>query len=332
MKFTRWLVVFVVSALPAGVVLAQSPKARDARPLDAIGWLHWMAKSAAEASFSGTYIHQYGNRMETSRVTHVVDHEGEHEKLETLDGAPWEIIRKNDEIICYIPDVKVIKLDRKRARKFFPALLTNVADVMENYSAKLGGMDRVAGFDCQMVVLEPKDSFRFGHRFCVDVASGLMLRATMVSEKKEIIEQFVFTQLMIGSQVPRELLKSAYADKKAGWQTDKSALQDGLRTDSGWYAGSLPPGFKKILEVRRKMSGKTGPVIQQIYSDGLASVSVFIENAEPGEKPQTGLIQQGNYSLYARPVPDQPFNIKVFGEVPRASLQQIGNSLASRSR
>ena len=332
MRFAGWMVVLMAGVLPADLAMAQTAKAQDARAQDALIWLNRMVKSGTETTFAGTYIHQYGSRMEASRVTHLMDDTGEHEKLETLDGRPREIIRRNDDIICYIPDAKVMKLDRKRARRFFPALLSNVSDITENYSARLGDVDRVAGYDCQVIILDPKDGFRFGHRFCAELASGLLLRATMVSDKMEVLEQFAFTQLVMGSGVNRENLKPTWSDKKGGWQTDRSALQDSHNVDSGWYVKSLPSGFKKILEVKRQMSGKPDPVIQQIYSDGLASVSVFIENAQPGEKTQAGLVQQGNYNLFIRSVPDQPFSIKVLGEVPRESLQQIGNSLASRPR
>lgn len=327
MKFTGWVAVALAGTLPIGGAFAEG-----GRPQDPVAWLNKIVKSGAEVTFSGTYVHQYGSRMETSRVTHVVDDAGEQEKLETLDGRPREIIRKNDDIVCYIPDAKVVKLDRKGARRFFPGLLSNVSDITENYSAKLGDVDRVAGFDCQVIVLDPKDGFRFGHRFCAELNSGLLMRAIMVSDKMEVLEQFTFTQLVMGSKVNPDLLKSTWADKRGVWQTDSSALQESPAVDSGWYVQSLPSGFRKILEVKRQMSGKPDPVIQQIYSDGLASVSVFIETAQPNEKMQAGLVQQGNYNLFIRPVPDQPFSVKVLGEVPRASLQQIGNSIAGRQR
>lgn len=332
MRFAGWMVVLMAGVLPAGLAMGQTAKTQEARAQDALTWLNRMVKSGVEGTFAGTYIHQYGSRMETSRVTHLMDDTGEHEKLETLDGRPREIVRKNDDIICYIPDAKVMKYDRKRGRKFFPVLISNVSDITENYSARLGDVDRVAGYDCQVIILDPKDGFRFGHRFCAELTSGLLLRATMVSDKMEVLEQFAFTQLVMGSGVNRENLKPTWSDKKGGWQTDRSALQDSPNVDSGWYVKSLPSGFKKILEVKRQMPGKPDPVIQQIYSDGLASVSVFIENAQPGEKPQAGLVQQGNYNLFIRSVPDQAFSVKVLGEVPRESLQQIGNSLASRPR
>lgn len=333
MKLRIWIVIAAVGVLPAGEALcAESSKSQEASSQDAVGWLNRIASSAAEKTFSGIYIHQYGSRMETSRVTHVVDESGEQEKLETLDGPLREIIRKNDEITCYIPDAKLMRIDRKRARKFFPALLSNVPNIVENYSAKLGSVDRVAGFDCQVVILEPKDNLRFGHQFCAETNTGLLLRATMLSDKTDVLEQFAFTQLAIGTSINRDLLKPSYSDKKGGWQTDKSALKEARQLDSGWNVKLLPSGFKKILEVKRSMSGHSEPVIQQIYSDGLASVSVFIESTKPGDKVHTGLIQQGNYNLYVRPLDDQSYSVKVLGEVPRMALQQIGNSLVNQQQ
>jgi len=333
MKLRSLIVIAAVGVLPVGEVLcAENSKPQDGSIQDAVNWLNRIAGSATEKTFSGIYIHQYGSRMETSRVTHMVDDSGEQEKLETLDGPPREIIRKNDEITCYIPDAKLMRVDRKRARKFFPGLLSNVPNIVENYSAKLGGIDRVAGFDCQVIILDPKDNFRFGHQFCAEMNTGLLLRATMLSDKTDVLEQFAFTQLAIGGPVNRDLLKSSYGDKKGGWQTDKSALKEGRQVDSGWSAKSLPSGFKKILEIKRTMSGHSEPVIHQIYSDGLASVSVFIESTKPGDKVHTGLIQQGNYNLYVRPLEDQPYSVKVLGEVPRTALQQIGNSLVNQRR
>ncbi|MES2355464.1 MAG: MucB/RseB C-terminal domain-containing protein [Pseudomonadota bacterium] len=347
MKFRTWLVVVIVSGLPVTKILAEGAKSQkpseavsqesqncpsENRPQDGIAWLNRIAKSTIETAFSGTYIHHYGPRMETSRITHIADEAGEQEKLETLDGPLREIIRKNDELICYFPDAKLMKLDRKRARKFFPALISDVAAIKENYTAKLDGIDRVAGFDCQVVIVDPKDNLRFAHRFCAEVNSGLLLSATVLSERGDPVEQFAFTQVVIGNSVSRDLLKSTYADnyKKNGWQTDKSALQEPRSTDSGWYVKSLPPGFKKIAEVKRNMPGRIEPVIQQVYSDGLASVSTFIETTQAGDKQHAGLLQQGSYNLYVRPLEDRSFTVKVLGEVPRASLQQIGNSLTNR--
>jgi len=318
----RGLVVLLLLLVPASGFAAE----QVSRPQDALGWLNLMAEAPSKVAFSGTYVHQYGGRMESSRVTHAVDGTGEYEKLVSLDGPAREIVRKNDDIVCYLPDAKLMKYDRKRARKFFPALLSNVPDLLENYSPKLGPMDRVAGFDCQWVYLEAKDGFRFDHRFCAELAAGLLLRSMMISDKMEVLEQFGFTQLSMGSLITREQIKSDYADQQSAWQADNSALRDSPRMDSGWLVKSLPSGFKKAWEMKRMMSGKSQPVVHQVYSDGLASVSVFIESPQASTAAIAGPVRQGNYNFFFRSF--QNHAITVIGEVPQASLQMIGNSLS----
>jgi sigma-E factor negative regulatory protein RseB len=317
----RSIVVLLLVFLPAAGLAAE----QGTRPQDAVGWLNLMAQAASQIAFSGTYVHQYGGRMESSRVIHAVDGSGEYEKLISLDGPPREIIRKNDDIVCYLPAAKLMKYDRKRARKFFPALLGSVPELLENYAPKLGPADRVAGFDCQWVFLESKDKLRFAHRFCAELASGLLLRSMMVSDKMEVLEQFGFTQLVIGSPITPEQIKSDYADKKGTWQTDNSALQDSAKMDSGWSVKSLPAGFKKVWEMKRKMLGKSEPVVHQVYSDGLASVSVFIESPQNSAAALAGPVHQGNYNFFFRSL--QNHAITVIGEVPQTALQLIGNSI-----
>ncbi len=311
----------------------QSTKLRENSSQDPVAWLNMIAKAVKATDFSGTYIHQYGRKVDTARITHVVDESGEQEKLETLDGPPREVLRKNDDITCVIPQTKTIKMYRKNVRKIFPGLVSDVPSIIENYFAKLGGIERVAGFDCQQILLNPKDSFRFAHRFCAELNSGLLLRASMLNDKSDVLEQFVFTQIAIASPsapISRDLVKSNYADsnKKPGWKVDDTGLQEVKSNESEWYLKGAPSGFKKIIEVRRAMSGKTDPVIQQIYSDGLASVSVFIES---GTDKQQGLIRQGIYNLYVRSLDSSPFTVKVLGEVPNISLRQIGNSITNKN-
>jgi sigma-E factor negative regulatory protein RseB len=60
------------------------------------------------------YVHQTAEGSTTSRVTHLVDKQGnEHEKLEMLDGPLFEVVRRNEEMYCYRPDQKTVRIDRR---------------------------------------------------------------------------------------------------------------------------------------------------------------------------------------------------------------------------
>jgi sigma-E factor negative regulatory protein RseB len=321
----RAIAITLLGLIPAGFAAGQTP-----RPADAAGWLNLMANAPAQTAFSGVYIHQYGGHVETTRLIHAVDSSGEHEKLESMDGPAREVIRTNTDIVCYLPDAKVIKYDRKRARRFFPAMVNDVPVLLENYTASLGAQDRVAGFECQWVKLEPKDGYRFGHRFCAEANSGLVLRAMMLSSQQEVLEQYRFTQIVMGSSITSDLIKSEYADKKGVWQTDDSSLRDVLSADSGWSVKTPPAGFRKVLEVKRRMTGKPEPAVHQIYSDGLAAVSVFIEPPRNSATPPPALLRQGSYNFYVRNLPDHL--VTVVGEVPQNSLKLIGDNLTAPER
>lgn len=296
---------------------------------DGLTWLTKMANASRKLNYSGTFIYQHGDRIETSRIVHFVNPAGgEFEKLETLDGPPREVIRTNDQVTCYSPDTKTVIIEKRSARRFpalFPDQLVGVAD---NYVVNVGVMDRVAGYDCQVVVLVPKDSLRYGHQFCAEAASGLPLRARTLSEKKLLLESFAFTEVRLGGRFSRDQVRSRYADKSQKWKVDHSALVlSDVPADTGWTLTRQPAGFKKLTELKRSIAGRGAVVSHIVYSDGLAAISVFIEPL-PKSRPARSLSHQGAVNIYVRPMADHM--VTVLGETPAATVMQVANSLELR--
>ena len=321
-------------ALPAFLMLLGSishVEAADSRaPADAMAWLKKIAAASRQINYAGTFVYQHGNQVETSRIAHFVNASGEYEKLETLDGPPREIVRNNDNVTCYLPDIKTVVIEKRAARRF-PALLPEqLSGISDNYVVKKGQQDRVAGFDCQVVVLEPKDNLRYGHKFCAELATGLPLRARMYSDRNEMVESFAFTQLRIGSGISRDMVKSRFAGKSQTWRVDKSALeQNETSADTGWVLNNQPTGFKKFTEMKRSIAGRSVQVSHIVYSDGLAAVSVFIEPM-PKSPPPAGPTYQGAVNIYVKSQADQM--VTVVGETPARTVKQIAESLSPRER
>jgi sigma-E factor negative regulatory protein RseB len=296
---------------------------------DGLTWLTKMANASRKLNYSGTFVYQYGDRIETSRIVHFVNPAGgEFEKLETLDGPPREIIRTNDQVTCYRPDTQTVIIEKRSARRFpavFPDQLVGVAD---NYAVNVGDMDRVAGYDCQVVVLVPKDSLRYGHQFCAEAASGLPLRARTLSEKNLLLESFAFTEVRLGGRFSRDQVRSRYADKSRKWKVDHSCLVlSDVPADTGWTLTRQPAGFKKLTELKRSIAGRGAVVSHIVYSDGLAAISVFIEPL-PKNRPARSLSHQGAVNIYVRPMADHM--VTVLGETPAATVMQVANSLELR--
>jgi sigma-E factor negative regulatory protein RseB len=308
----------------AGVVLADSLEQADP-----VAWLERIAKAARQLNYSGTFIYQHGDQVETSRITHYFDRSGEYEKLETLDGPKREIIRNNNEILTYDVERRVVKREKRTPRKNFPALLPDqLSSLTEYYQLRMGEHERIAGFDSQALVLQPKDGFRYGHKLWTDTATGLLLKARMLDENDHVIEQFVFTQLIIGSGITRESVRPSFPATE--WRREPVGPDSSKQGETGWMVKSQPIGFKKVMEIKRFKTGAQAPVAHLVYSDGLAAVSVFIEPLPTKRKFQEGLTHQGAVNIYTKPLPDQL--VTVLGEAPAVTVMQIGNSVSFKGQ
>lgn len=303
-------------ALAAAVAQAQSP--------ETLSWLRKIHDATQKLSYSGTFVYQNGSRSETSRITRYVDASGDIEKLEVMDGVPREIVRTRDTVRCYLPGSRVVKVDR-RTERGFPALLPErITALARHYDISLGETRRIAGYDCQAVVLTPRDDLRYGYKLYADQASGMLLRAVTFDAAGEQVEQFMFTQLVIGG-VTRDMVKSRHAAARTWRVEDAQAAPARL---AGWGLSSELPGFHKVVELKRRL-GESRSAGQVVYSDGLAAVSVFIESLEGRSDPvRTGLASMGAIHIYTREVANHM--VTVVGEAPAASVQRIANAVEYR--
>jgi sigma-E factor negative regulatory protein RseB len=184
---------------------------------------------------------------------------------------------------------------------------------------------RIAGFDCQAIVLAPRDELRYGYKLWADVHTGMLLKARAFNRAGETVEQFTFTQLEIGN-VPRERLRPRAVAR--GWRVEQSAVAPANLAEAGWHMRADLPGFRKVVEIRR-MLRDSQPVGQVVYSDGLAAVSIFIEPlAGRTEAPRLGLASVGAVNVYTREVASHL--VTVVGEAPAASVQRMGNRVEFR--
>jgi sigma-E factor negative regulatory protein RseB len=200
--------------------------------------------------------------------------------------------------------------------------------VSENYTIRKGEIERVGGYSCQVLALEPKDRMRYGHRLWADLNTGMLVKAKTFDEKNELLEQFAFTQLKIGGHIGRDQLKARYFRESRAWRVEDSGATRANLAEAGWAIRSRPAGFRTVAELIRTMGGTEG-VGHFVLSDGLAAISVFIEpatNKQPA--PQPGLVRQGAINVYMRPVGS--YWVTVVGEAPAESVKYIANAVEYR--
>ena len=297
-----------------------------AHATDAIDWLHRAASAAQRLNYTGTILYQHGTRIETSRIIHYVDPSGEYEKLVNLDGPPREVIRNNEQITCYLPDAKLVRIESRASRSVFPSLLPNqIATLAQNYILRQAEPARVADHDAQTFIMEPRDGMRYGHVFWTDTQTGLLLKTRMFDENNRVVEMSAFLEVQVNARLDRSMVQPSYS-MQPDWLVQRAPAAN-LEKPTGWWVARPPSGFSKVVEGYRTLPDRTEPVSHLVYTDGLVAVSVFIE-AMPGTPQVLGGSQQGAINIYKRQLDE--FLVTVLGETPGVTVRQIANSVMHR--
>lgn len=328
---TFFLVAFLLVSTLQAQAWAQPASTPGSDPLverrEASAWLTKIHRAAQTQNYIGTFVYQRGSTMRSSKISHFADRGNEYEELETLDGRQRRILRQNEDVYTLIPEQKTVFLEKRESKDAFPALLaTPNRDVLEYYDAKLLPSERMAGFDCMVMELTPKDAFRFGYRLWADRNTGLLLRAQTIDPEGHLLEQATFSQISIGVPSDKSRIVAAI-HATHGWHIVRPQIVPTSLADAGWTIHSNVPGFKAVREVRRTMrssaDGSPLEVQQVVYSDGMAGLSVFIEPATRDRKEGHGSAGATNILIkrYGN------FWLTLLGEVPQATLQQFAASI-----
>ena len=283
-------------------------------------------QAAHKLSYKGIFVYQNGHVVSNMQITHTNYTQGEFARVVSLDGAPREMLRQGNEAVIYSPQNEKITIEKRRVQSSFPALLPGLSDALKaSYQARVSGQERIGGRDGTVVQLVPRDHYRYGYRFSVDREFGLLLKSVMVNEKNEIVEQVAFSQLTL---MPLGGMEWFHPNVERGknyvMQPEENISPDQPEGDA-CHVSQLPPGFVKVEHLTRSLPGKAQPVHQLIFSDGIASVSLFIETLDKGATPKTGHLLQGATNIYANTV--DGYQLVVVGDVPESAVRLIGDSV-----
>lgn len=311
------------AVLAVCAVLMQAPAFAESLG-DPLSWLGRVATAGQRLNYSGTFIYQSGKNFETSRIVHMSDANGEHERLEVLDGSPREVIRSNSEVRCVLPDQKTVIVDRPGSRRAFPSRLpVAFGGLAENYRIRKGNVGRVAGLDAQQIILEPKDDLRFGYQLWAELQSGLLLKARTIDERGEIVEQFTFSDVKIGGEIGSDAFRPRNV-KHSDWRIVQANGVEVRKEESGWVLNTPLNGFALMSVMRRPLGRDRGEALHMVYSDGLASISVFIEPND-GSRADLGPFASGAINIYKRVVGGHL--VTALGEVPLRAVQRLGDAV-----
>jgi len=309
---------------------AAQPGIADGEP-----WLQRIQHAAASTSYQGTLAFNAGGSVTSTRVLHYCDGRQTYERLELLDGESRLQYRHNDQVLTLWPASKRAMLEHRDPVAQFPALpVASSARVLENYELHKLGQERVAGQDADVLLLKPRDRLRFAQRLWAHRETGMMLRNDVLGPAGEVLESATFVDLRIGGKPhPEPILKAM--KQLDGLQVLRPVSERTQLDAEGWVIAKPVPGFQLVSCTRRPLdasgSDKGAPlqVVQSVFSDGLAQVSVFIERYDPQRHPKAMATSMGSSNTVMLRRGD--WWLTVVGEVPLATAQQF-ESLLERKR
>lgn len=316
----RWL--GLALALLAGSALAGEHSAQ--------AWLERVNRALRELNYTGTFVYRYDGKMETLRIWHQArPGGGERERLHSLTGDAREILRDDDTVTCILPDSRSVVVDRREASNPLNELLPKDIDSLRPYYRfGLAGEGRVAGRKTVRVRIEPRDDARYGYALWVDKESGLLLRSDLHGDDGHVLEQIMFVSLELVESIPDSALEPHLSGEGFTWMRRSAHERAPREPERGWRIADLPLGFELRLSETHPLPGSEGAVKHYVYSDGLATVSVYIDR-HVREDALEGLSRMGAMNAYGRMV--DGYQVLVVGEVPAATVERIAHSVVRSS-
>ena len=290
-------------------------------------WLAKMHHAAHMINYDGTFVYGQNNEMTSMQIIHSVDENGESERLISLDGSGREVIRSGDTVTCVLPDKKSVVVDKSKPDSEFPPTFPLKIENLSNfYDFHLSENGMVAGRTAKKIMIMPKDKYRYAHTLWVDEKTGLLLKDHLIGEKGKIVEQFMFTQINYPKVIEKVRLISKSENKKFTWYKAKeSEAKQETNKSMNWKIMNIPAGFVPGVKRHHNMTMSAMPVEHFVYSDGLSSVSIFVEKQMDYSKNLMGGSTMGAVNAYGRAI--GKYHVTVVGEVPHATVKMMGDSV-----
>jgi sigma-E factor negative regulatory protein RseB len=297
-----------------------------------------MSKAFRELDYQGVFTYEYGAEMESMRIIHAVRDDVEIERLIYLNGEPREVFRKGHSLKCVHPGDQILHSELSTPNcPFTRPILQPVSDIEDYYEITAATGKRIAGKMTNELRVRPKDKYRNGFWFYIDQDSSLLLKSTIISPEGRPLERFQFASVEIDAEINDEDLISDQPSAKGSHQVltetipaAKLATVEGMDLAVTW----LPPGF--TLAARLEANENDSPLRLALYTDGLASLSVFVEQTQ-GDAANIsdggGRARHGATVAYTHKmmINEKPYNVTVVGEVPLFTAARVARYVVAQA-
>lgn len=295
---------------------------------DARAWLERMEQAVESLSYEGTFVHMVGSSMETMHVIHRAVGGEVSERLFSRDQPGREILRHNDKVTCIFADQRTVLVERRKGHRGTPllgAVPRDSAEVEQWYEFREAGESLKLGRIARIIEVQPRDSYRYGHRLWLDQLTAMPLKIQLLDHEGVAVEQIQFVSMVVPAEISDARLQPEVEVEGFTWFEQEHVPGVAQAGPARWQIEEPPPGFRLTEFRMRTLPGAEHPVEHLVYSDGLASVSVFVEPAEATDQELSGLSRMGAAHAFTLILDGQ--QITAVGEVPPNTVERMARSV-----
>lgn len=293
-------------------------------------WLERMNRALNTRNYDGTFSHWHGGRVEMLRIIHRLQDGTVSERLASLDGSGREFIRTGASLTCYLPDKRTVLVEQRPPEQSLVGFPTVNDQTASFYDIREVGHTRLNRRETHVITVTPKDEFRYGYRLWIDDSTAMPLKTQLCDAHGHVIEQIVFASLTLSTRLADSLFKPEVATEGFQWLRNDAAQQPAEAAALAWNAMRLPPGFRMTVRSAQILPGSANPVDHLVFTDGFASVSVFVERQTAPADQHAGSESAtvGSSSAFSTVVDGH--KITAVGEVPLATVRFIATQVKAQ--
>lgn len=296
-------------------------------------WLDRMSRAMEDLNYQGTVVHVHDGQSDVFEIVHRAEGGRRSERITSRDDAGREIIRNDSELTCIFPDRHEVVVEKLGGGGDSPPgplrqHLPQAGQIDETlYHVAFDGAERIGGRATRVLAIRPKDTWRYGYRVWLDEASAMPLKTELLDETGQMLEQVRFTSIVLPERIPESAVRPTVSVDSFVWERSAGPAQETPSDQAGaeWRAARLPPGFRLTDRHARFGPDFPGGLRQLVYSDGLASISVFIEMEVAASEQVEGPSRIGAANAFTTMTAGHM--VTAVGEVPERTVALIAGAM-----
>mgnify|MGYP000647946488 CR=1 FL=1 len=280
-------------------------------------WLEKMSQTMKVMEYQGTIAFFKNGRLDTMKYFHAIENGKAQERLLSLNSPMREVIREAGKVRCVFKDSKRSVVNHHPVSESFivnlPRDFSNLNTIYRFYEL---GDESVALRMARVISIEAEDAYRYARNIWIDKTHFLPLKVEVYDLTGATLEQVVFTELSVGSDVDFITTDSLI---------DKNKVKNDFlaANDASFITNNVPQGFEMAFFTRMDEKGSAKRVEHLLLTDGFSSISIYLEAKDIDV--QEGLQTLGSVNSYTHIIDD--FQVTAMGEVPAVAVQFVAQGV-----